>query len=242
MKSLRHGTPLYHLGVDLDRLDARLVRVADGRLADGVVAAARAEHLFVVSLRSLGSSRRGGVLRLLVRRHCSLCVSEVRDVAASRCSESSDRCGSYALQLTSYAARVVAHARFHYLLEVNAAEDKFMHGSFDGRRRRRRTPLGRINRNERLIEIQLAVRHSKQVSSPADFAICDRRAISGSTGRRTWFLAALLGPRSRREPKRRRRRRVSCDCLNPSEIATRACTACADQEKIPTTSSRTRSN
>ena len=47
MKSLRHGTPLHHLGVDLDGLHARLVRVADGGLADGVVAAARAEHLFV---------------------------------------------------------------------------------------------------------------------------------------------------------------------------------------------------
>ena len=35
------------LGVDLDGLHARLVRVADGGLADGVVAAARAEHLFV---------------------------------------------------------------------------------------------------------------------------------------------------------------------------------------------------
>ena len=57
MKSLRHGTPLYHLGVDLDRLDARLVRVADGGLADGVVAAARAEHL-LGSLRWLCSSRR----------------------------------------------------------------------------------------------------------------------------------------------------------------------------------------
>jgi hypothetical protein len=31
-------------GVDLDRLHARLVRVADGGLADGVVAAALAEH------------------------------------------------------------------------------------------------------------------------------------------------------------------------------------------------------
>ena len=29
-------------------------------------------------------------------------------------------------------ARVVVYARFHYLLEVNAAEDKFMHGSFAG--------------------------------------------------------------------------------------------------------------
>ena len=35
------------LGVDLDGLHARLVRVAYGGLADGVVAAARAEHLFV---------------------------------------------------------------------------------------------------------------------------------------------------------------------------------------------------
>ena len=46
MKSLRHGTPPYHFGVDFHGLDARLVRVGDGRLADGVVAAARAEHLF----------------------------------------------------------------------------------------------------------------------------------------------------------------------------------------------------
>ena len=44
MKSLRHGTPPYHFGVDFHGLDARLVRVGDGRLADGVVAAARAEH------------------------------------------------------------------------------------------------------------------------------------------------------------------------------------------------------
>ena len=47
MKSLRHGTPLYRFGVDLDGLHARLVRVAYTRFADGVVAAARAEHLFV---------------------------------------------------------------------------------------------------------------------------------------------------------------------------------------------------
>ena len=45
MKSLRHGTPLYRFGVDLDGLHARLVRVAYTRFADGVVAAARAEHV-----------------------------------------------------------------------------------------------------------------------------------------------------------------------------------------------------
>ena len=50
MKSLRPGTPLYHLRVDLDRLHARLVRVRDGGLRNGVVAAARAEHRAFVSL------------------------------------------------------------------------------------------------------------------------------------------------------------------------------------------------
>ena len=79
MKSLRHGTPLYHLGVDLDGLDARLVRVADGGLADGVVAAARAEHLSFGSLRCA----RRAASRLLARRQCSLCVSAV----ARRCGE-----------------------------------------------------------------------------------------------------------------------------------------------------------
>ena len=49
------------LGVDLDGLHARLVRVAYTRFADGVVAAARAEHVFV----ALCSSRR--VLLSLLR-------------------------------------------------------------------------------------------------------------------------------------------------------------------------------
>ena len=74
MKSLHHGTPLYRFGVDLDGLDARLVRVAYTRFADGVVAAARAEHLFV----ALCSSRRV-LLSLLREALLTLCVSEVRE-------------------------------------------------------------------------------------------------------------------------------------------------------------------
>ena len=150
MKSLRHGTPPYHLGVDFHGLDARLVRVADGGLADGVVAAAVAEHS--VSLRSLCFSRRGGVLRLLARRQCPLCVSEVRDVAARRCSESRDRCGPKRVCWRVMLARVVVYARFHYLLEVNAPEDSLMHGSFDGQDASTEDAFGRINRNERRVK------------------------------------------------------------------------------------------
>ena len=61
------------LGVDLDGLHARLVRVAYTRFADGVVAAARAEHLFV----SLCSACRGGVLLSLLARGTAVCSSEV---------------------------------------------------------------------------------------------------------------------------------------------------------------------
>ena len=55
------------LGVDLDGLHARLVRVAHGGLADGVVAAARAEHFVRFVSTVLVSPR--GVLLLLVK-HC----------------------------------------------------------------------------------------------------------------------------------------------------------------------------
>ena len=77
--SLRHGTPSWHFGVDLDGLHARLVRVAYTRFADGVVAAARAEHLFV----ALRCARRAAVAVLACEWHCSLCVAEVRE----RCGE-----------------------------------------------------------------------------------------------------------------------------------------------------------
>ena len=87
MASLRHGTPLHRFGVDLDGLHARLVRVAYTRFADGVVAAARAEHLFV----ALRSSRR--VLLSLLREALLYVPQRSRDVAARRCSESCDRCG-----------------------------------------------------------------------------------------------------------------------------------------------------
>ena len=56
------------LGVDLDGLHARLVRVAYTRFADGVVAAARAEHVFV----ALCSSRRV-LLSLLREALLTLC-------------------------------------------------------------------------------------------------------------------------------------------------------------------------
>ena len=66
--SLHHGTPSWHFGVDLDGLHARLVRVAYTRFADGVVAAARAEHVFV----ALCSSRRV-LLSLLREALLTLC-------------------------------------------------------------------------------------------------------------------------------------------------------------------------
>ena len=91
MKSLRHGTPLYRFGVDLDGLHARLVRVAYTRFADGVVAAARAEHSFfwVAALAVLVAPRAAE----LAARGTAVYVSQrSRDVAATRCSERCDRC------------------------------------------------------------------------------------------------------------------------------------------------------
>ena len=71
---LHDGTPLYRLGVDLDGLHARLVRVAYTRFADGVVAAARAEHRAFVSLlvspRWLCLLARGTALRLRGLARC----------------------------------------------------------------------------------------------------------------------------------------------------------------------------
>ena len=67
------------LGVDLDGLHARLVRVAYTRFADGVVAAARAEHFFVATLCS---SRR--VLLSLLRVALLTFVSSCRETLRRR--------------------------------------------------------------------------------------------------------------------------------------------------------------